>query len=132
MGPASQRSWRVGVHRRPFRGALLGVGFAVLVSACAMAGRGRAERVPNEPETFVEVQNQSWLDVNVFVLRGAQQVRLGTVEGATTRRLRIPSTLLFGPTPLRFRIDPIGSGRAPVSQEILVSPGETVRLVVPP
>lgn len=105
---------------------------AALATACAVAGRGRAERVPNEPETFVEVQNQSWLDVNVYVVRGAQQVRLGTVNGATTRRLRIPASLLFGPTPLRFVIDPIGSGRTPVTQEVLVSPGETVRLIVPP
>ena len=37
-----------------------------------------------------------------------------------------------GATPLRFLCDPIGGQGLPVSEEIVVQPGDVVGLVVPP
>jgi hypothetical protein len=34
--------------------------------------------------------------------------------------------------PIRFQADPIGGNRTPFSEEITVSPGETVVLRIPP
>jgi len=34
--------------------------------------------------------------------------------------------------PIRFQADPIGSSRTPFSQEISVSPGDTLVLRIPP
>jgi hypothetical protein len=38
---------------------------------------------------------------------------------------------MFGVTSLRFEIDPLGSRRTPISEQITVSPGEEVTLRIP-
>jgi hypothetical protein len=83
------------------------------------------------PATYLRVENQAFNDMTIYVLRGAQRMRLGLATGTSTTRLRIPDTLLFGPTPLAFYADPIGGNRTPISQEITVSPGDEVTLTIP-
>jgi len=113
---------------------LLPICLAVLgtVSACARSSRTAAtDEVPSEI-TQLRVQNQAFLDMNIYVLRGAERVRIGQATSNTTTTLRIPPSLLTGPTPLRFLADPIGSSRTPVSSEMLVKPGEEVQMTIPP
>ena len=101
---------------------------AVFLAACAYS---RAAPNPQE-ETTVRVDNQATLDMNIYVLRGAERIRLGTVTGLSTQVLKIPKNIIFGATPLRFLADPIGSGRMPVSEEIVVTAGDQVTLRIPP
>ncbi|MBL8988490.1 MAG: hypothetical protein JNJ80_19615, partial [Gemmatimonadetes bacterium] len=61
-----------------------------------------------------------------------RRVRLGTVTGNSTNRFTLPKYLIRTLTSLRFQADPIGSNRAPVSDEITVSPGDQVTLRIPP
>jgi hypothetical protein len=84
------------------------------------------------PATYLRVENQAFNDMTIYVLRGAQRVRLGIANGTSTTKLRIPDNLLFGPTSLAFYADPIGGTRTPVSQEITVSPGDEVTVTIPP
>jgi hypothetical protein len=99
------------------------------VAACSSATR---QAGPPQPETTVRVENRNWLDMNIYVLRaGGQRIRLGQVTGSSTRTLRIPSNLIFGATPLQFIADPIGGGRLPVTQSIVVVPGDEVVLQIP-
>jgi hypothetical protein len=117
--------------RRMRRVALVAlVGGLALVSGCMRNG----QQDPMDPAapTYVKVENRAFLDMNVYVYRSAQRVRLGTTNGNSTARYVIPASLLFGPTALRFQADPIGGTRAPVSEEITVSPGDEVVLVIPP
>jgi hypothetical protein len=103
------------------------------VAACARPARGgaRPARAPQEATT-VRVQNQSFLDMNVYVVRGGVRARLGTVSGNSTARFTIPVSYVQTLTPLRFLADPIGARSAPVSEEITVSPGDEVTLTIPP
>jgi hypothetical protein len=101
---------------------------AGLLAACAYS---RAAANPQE-ETTVRVDNQGTLDMNIYVLRGAERIRLGTVTGLSTQVLKIPKNIIFGATPLRFLADPIGSSRMPVSEEIVVTAGDQVTLRIPP
>ncbi len=99
-------------------------------AACAPARRGAA---PAQPRTTIEVDNRNFLDMRIYVMRGpSQRVRLGTVTGLSTQTLVIPSNLIFGATPLRFQADPIGGQARSVSHEITVSPGDEVRMIIPP
>ena len=99
-------------------------------AACAsVAHSGTADQ--NQP-TVVVVDNQSYLDMNVYAVRSGQRIRLGTANGVGKTSLTIPSTLVSGVTPIRFVADPIGGTRASVSQEITVSPGDTVVMQIPP
>ena len=97
----------------------------------ACYGRGRNAAVPEEATT-VRVRNQSFLDHNIYVLNGGARSRLGTVTGNSTRVLVIPPSFVQRGAPLRFLADPIGSGVTPVSDQIMVSPGEEVQLIIPP
>lgn len=100
-----------------------------LVAACGPASRRSAGG--GEPQTTVMVENRNFLDMNVFVLRGGQRIRLGTVPGSSTRVLVIPQSLIFGSTSLRFLADPIGSRQTPISDDIVVRPGDQVTMVIP-
>ncbi len=101
-----------------------------LVAACA---RSRSNRPPTAQEpTYVRITNQSWLDMNMYVLRSSQRIRLGTAGANQTTRFRLPAQLVFGATPLRFLADPIGSSRTAQSFEIVVSPGDEITLTIPP
>jgi hypothetical protein len=108
---------------------LLAVGM-ILSAACFKNDPPDPMAEPTPP-TYVRVENQAFNDMNIYVLRGAQRLRLGTATGSSTTRFRIPNNLIFGPTALAFYADPIGGNRTPVSQEITVSPGDEVTLTIP-
>lgn len=101
----------------------------LVVSACGPASR--QARGPETAQTTVRVENRNFLDMNVFVLRSGQRVRLGMVPGNSTRVLVIPQTLIFGSTPLRFLADPIGSRQTPISDDIMVRAGDQVTMMIP-
>jgi hypothetical protein len=99
----------------------------------ACGGNPRPAQAGEEARTTVRVENQSSLDMNIYVIRsGGQRVRLGTATAHLTSRFTIPDNLIFGITPLRFLADPIGSSRTPISNEISVTPGDEVVLTIPP
>jgi hypothetical protein len=83
-------------------------------------------------QTVVQVDNQGFLDMTVYVARSSQRVRLGIAAGNAKTNLDVPKSLISGLTPLRFVADPIGAQRASVSEEITVAPGDTVVLMIPP
>lgn len=101
-----------------------------LLFLAACGGRRNAGEFETR-ETNVRVNNQAWLDVNLYVLDGARRVRLGTVPSTTTRTLRIPESVVGLGRPLRFQADPVGSSNVASSFEIMVSPGRTVQLTIP-
>jgi hypothetical protein len=113
--------------------------FVMLVSlwlTVACASRQQPEQEgdvdPQTVRTTVRVQNQAFNDMTIYVLRGAERVRLGIATGNATTTLEIPRNIITGVTGLRFLADPIGGTRTPVSEEITVSPGDQVTLTIPP
>jgi hypothetical protein len=110
----------------------LALALALLGAAgCKTLSPGSGTANQNQP-TVLQVDNQGFIDMDVFTLRSSQRVRLGTAPGASKSTFTIPSTLITGLTPLRFIADPIGGRRASVSQEITVAPGDTVMMTIPP
>ena len=100
-----------------------------IMPACASTG-GATQR--EESQATVTVDNRALLDHTIYVLRGAQRVRLGVATGLRKTTLVIPGGLILGSTSLRFIADPIGSARNPVSEEIHISPGDDIGLTIPP
>lgn len=103
--------------RRRFMIAML-----VMSSACMTTVGAKRDQAP----TVVEVDNQGVLDMTVYVMRGAERVRLGIAGGLKKTAFTLPPNIVFGPTTLRFVADPIGANRNSVSDEITVSAGDTV------
>ncbi len=107
------------------------VGSLALAGACMGNTQEEMAAEPVEP-TVVRVENRAYLDMTIYVYRSSQRMRLGTVTGNSSTKFVIPHSLMFGATPLRFQADPIGANRQPISEEINVSPGDEVVLVIPP
>jgi hypothetical protein len=106
---------------------ILVVAALAALAACATTKNVRTDA----PVTVLEVDNQAVLDMNIYVMRSSQRIRLGTATGLHTSQFKIPNDLIFGATPLRFLADPIGANRLPVSDEISVAPGDTVHMTIP-
>ena len=112
---------------------MLSMLMCALVLGAACSGNSKEDQDAEPvPATMLKVQNQAFLDMTIYVYRSSQRVRLGVANGNSTARFVIPSNLIFGTTPLRFQADPIGRNRAPISQEINVSPGDEVVITIPP
>lgn len=70
--------------------------------------------------------------MTVYVIEGVTRLRLGIARGNATTPLTIPDHLVRGgAASLRFFADPIGGRGLPVSEEIIVEPGDTVELIIP-
>jgi hypothetical protein len=118
------------LSRRAFA-ARIGSGLLAFSLQTACYGKGKNAPEPVE-RTTVKVVNQGFLDRNIYVYRGSERVRLGTVSGNSTQVLTIPSTIVQSTLALRFVADPIG-GRSPAAtEEITVTPGDQVVLTIPP
>ena len=100
-------------------------------TACKTFSHGSDTPDQNQP-TIVQVDNQGFLDMTLYAVRGGQRVRLGIATGNNKTNFTIPQSLVTGLTPLRFIADPIGGTRASVSMEITVAPTDTVVLTIPP
>ena len=102
----------------------------LLTGACA----GRNQRPAADPDSpaMVQVDNRGFADMVVYAVSGSQRVRLGLATGNSTKSFTIPVTLTRGAGPLKFLADPIGGSRTPITEEIVVQPGEIVTLTIPP
>lgn len=120
-------------HTRWIQKAIRPILVGALLLGTACHAKNEEDEAPEpQPATTLTVKNQAFLDMNVFVYRSTQRIRLGTATGSNTTKFTIPPTLLFGTTPLRFQAVPIGGNRSAVTQEISVAPGDDVDLMIPP
>jgi hypothetical protein len=101
----------------------------VLAGACH-----RPAGAPLNPraEVAVKVENQNFLDMDVFLIRGGQRIRLGMVPGLSSRILMVRPELVGYGTELRFELHPIGGRSNPISETITVRPGDVIQLRIPP
>ena len=103
---------------------------ACLGAACASSGRLPP---PAQERTVLKVENRGFPDMNVFVVpETSTSIRLGTVTGNSIGYFVLPEHILRGSRAMRFQARPIATQRGPVSEEIMVTPGDTVTLVIPP
>jgi hypothetical protein len=111
---------------------MLLVALAIPATQTACKSGGVRTPAPAAPTTTVRVENQGFADMTIYLLRGSSRIRLGMVNGNSTATLRIPQQFVFGVSGLQFLADPVGGSRTPISSEIQVSPGDQVRLIIPP
>jgi hypothetical protein len=109
------------------------VTWLVVIAVMGACNRNRPVPEPGaDVPTRVVVDNQAFNDMNIYILDGAQRVRLGTANGLTKTGFNIPKYLVRVGANLRFLADPIGGNRASVSQSITVNPGDEVVMQIPP
>jgi hypothetical protein len=111
------------------------VGAALLtVSACAsprsttQAANGS---VASPASVGVDIENNNFSDVDVYVVSEGLATRLGTVTGNTTAHYNLDPSFL--PTDqLRLVATPIGGNGRASSGPLNVSPGQTIHFTVAP
>jgi hypothetical protein len=103
-----------------------------VLAAFTWSGAQRATTgVPSEQQqTSIEVTNDNWNTVNVYVMRAGQAVRLGMVETASTGHFRMPPDFENASGQVELLVDPIGGFHAYVSDALVFSPGDTIKLDV--
>ena len=103
------------------------------VAACSHATRHANDEEGGQATTRVHVENQAFLDMNVYVIGdGGSRQRLGSVTGNTNQDFVIPDYIIGPANTVRFLVEPIGANRAPISNSLSIRPGETVTLTIPP
>jgi hypothetical protein len=78
------------------------------------------------------IDNQSFVDHRIFVMNGSSRLRAGFAPGKQTTRMTIPPSVVTGAHMLVFIAEPMGGDRPARSEEIYVSQGDEVRLMIPP
>lgn len=107
-------------------GALVALVLPLLVTACALGGRGDPSQGAGEEGLTVEVTNYNWQDMHVYVLASGQRHSLGIVTSQSTQSFDVPSSALAARREITFLADPVGSVLAYVSDPVLVEPGDRV------
>jgi hypothetical protein len=121
---------------RPRRLTIAAVaGLLAMSIACHNGSRPQTDdddQAEAQEPTTLEVTNQGFADMTIYVVQSGQRIRLGLATGNATVQFVIPRAVVNSPAiQLRFIADPIGGTRAPISDEITVSPGDHVQLTIP-
>ncbi len=113
------------VHRATLRHAAL----AAIVLGCAhkavqSGGAGRLE--VSRQGAALEVENNTTLDVRIYLLRGAMPTRLGTVAGMSTAVFELKPEAID--REIRLYANPVAGWRRTITDPIAVKPGQIVSL----
>ena len=104
----------------------------MLATLVQCGGRDPASSPTPSSAAMLQVENRGFADMVIYGISGAQRLRLGLATGNSTKSFTIPATLVRGAGPLRFLADPVGGNRSPISEEMVVQPGDIVSLIIPP
>jgi hypothetical protein len=112
------------VRSSSFRLAAIALIAGSIGCASAFVDPGR-----NALPAYIKVQNDNWLDINVYAVRWDSRFRLGTITGLSTGYVRLPDAL-YADGSIRLLADPIGSSETYLTETIPISRGEWIEFSV--
>jgi hypothetical protein len=116
----------------PARIALL----CLVLPLAGCAGRPRSTEggaAPDPGNTQLEVINRSSSDMDIFIVRGGQPIRLGLAPGNETTRFVLSPAQVAGVGPAHFQARPITGLARPIGSEpVMLRAGDVVTLNIPP
>lgn len=110
------------------RAVLTGVLLTIAAAGCSPGGE--TEDPSPQYTTQVVVENNNWLDVNVYAIRDGMRRRLGTVTTNSTRRFRLPRAFVATGGEVRLLVDPIGSSQTRMMPPVAIMGGDRIDLDV--
>ena len=115
-----------------YRGRRIGLSLAMLslsaVTACAPAVTGSGAHVRQNSELIV--QNRGWENVTVFAVRGPVAIRIGTVDGMSTRTFILTPAILGPGGFMQLRGLRRISGEQFLSHSFDLGPGGNARWII--
>lgn len=82
------------------------------------------------PPVTLEVSNNHWNDVVIYVVRGGQRVRVMTIVAINSESVVLPKHLLGPGGEVRVLAYPIGGYQRYVSPRVYAQPGTTVAVTL--
>lgn len=111
---------------------LLMLSAGISMGAIACGGNAPAGQVDPATPSVLSVENQSLNDMRIYVWRGGQRIRLGTVNTGQTADFKLPRAVLAGAASVRVLAEPIAGRRASISEEIMIQPGDKISMRILP
>ena len=119
--------------------ALSGIGMVAGAIACGGSSSPSDRPEPSataaaseSAAAWLRVDNQTFVDLNLFVWHNNARQRLGRSTANTSVTFRIPPAYVTTRSRLRFIADPIGRTQESLTRELDVIPGDTVIMIIPP
>ena len=78
----------------------------------------------------MNVENNNWMDVHVYMVRNGEPFPLGTVSGPGEGRLVLPSLATTPGAQVQILVLPIGGADDYLSPTLIVNPGDVLHLTV--
>ena len=93
-----------------------------------LAGRQTERTFCARSTATVYVENDNWLDVVVYAVRGGARFRLGMVTSLQSTVFQLPSAMLGASTNLFLLASPIGGSQYDLfaTDDIMLAPGHTI------
>ena len=108
---------------------LFAIGAALMLGLATVGCASTPQSGSRSADTMVEVENNNSLLVSVEAVNDGVDYNLGQVETGTSETFELPE-VINDAYDLQIRIDPIGSGQTYVTDDILYSPGDLIRVEV--
>jgi hypothetical protein len=86
----------------------------------------RAESARPSRAIQIQVDNQNFSDMNVYLVSRGARWLVGNVGGMSRAKLTIPASLAPADLRFRFRAQTIGGGGSTTTPTVIVSPGQQV------
>ena len=117
--------------RRPFY-ALLSLALCLPASGCAANTAEPPPTAADAPKTVLQVTNDNFYDMDVYVITSGQRYRVGTASGnGVTNTFEFPSQWVTNGT-IRILAKPIGKGGREFSEPLIVHPGDVLAVRIQP
>ena len=110
------------------RAALL----AVTLAACASGSSQKSPSPDQGSDPHLEVINRSSADVDIYLVRTGQRIRLGLAPNNQTTKFSLTPALTIGAGTVRFEAVPLVGGNTISTDPTTLQPNATVTLDVPP
>ena len=101
------------------------VAAAVVLAACGGQQAAPRPGPDDQPDYRIEIRNQNFYGVNVYLYRDGFRDRLGTVDGVTTRTFTFNTVY----TDVRILVDFVGSGCV-LTESMAVVQGDDLLVIV--
>jgi hypothetical protein len=125
-----------GASRLTFRAFLSMAAFAALTPTSGWALTTAPTQAPDSVVSsrntapVLKVENNNWMDVDVYLVRNGEPFPLGTVSGPGEGHLVLPSLATTPGAQVQILVLPIGGADDYLSPTLLVNPGDVLHLTV--
>lgn len=99
-------------------------------SPAPKSGTAAAESSEAEPKTLVQIDNQNFNDMDIYLVNQGARMRLGSATGLSRTMLVLPATALVRGWRITLQADPVGGAPVIRTPTLLVAPGQNVHWTI--